>query len=179
MAAKDRTTLNDAADTNLPDNSSGAISPADVRAAVKDLIESAFNLEDDDSDSVPEGDTNKYVTPANVAAAGAAMRAPRIGTTASASTITADTDSYDQYNVTALAVDATIDWPGGNPQHGQKLIYRIKDNGAARALTWDSVFRAIGVELPTTTVIGKTLYVGCILNPTDSKWDVVAVAQEE
>jgi hypothetical protein len=34
------------------------------------------------------------------------------------------------------------------------------------------------VTLPTTTVISKTLYLGMIYNSTDTKWDVVAVAQE-
>lgn len=115
----------------------------------------------------------------NVAAAGAAMRAPRIGTTASGSTITADADDHDQYNVTALAAAATVAAPSGTPANGQRLVYRIKDNGTARDLDWNAIFRAVGVELPDTTVISKTLYVGCIYNAADSKWDVVAVAQEE
>jgi hypothetical protein len=34
------------------------------------------------------------------------------------------------------------------------------------------------VTLPTTTVISKTLYLGMIFNNADTKWDVVAVAQE-
>jgi hypothetical protein len=34
------------------------------------------------------------------------------------------------------------------------------------------------VTLPTTTVVSKTLYLGCIWNADDSKIDVVAVAQE-
>ena len=61
---------------------------------------------------------------------------------------------------------------------GQKLIIRIKDNGTARALTYGSEYRALGVALPTTTVINKTLYMGLIYNSTDTKWDLVAVAQE-
>ena len=69
MAAKDRATLNSDADSNLPDNSAGAISPADVRGAVKDIVESAFNLEDDDSDDIPEGATNLYHTAARVGSA--------------------------------------------------------------------------------------------------------------
>jgi hypothetical protein len=49
-------------------------------------------------------------------------------------------------------------------------------------LTWTTgtskSFRAIGVTLPGTTVVGKTIYVGCIYNVFDSRWDAVAVAQE-
>ncbi|OQB06817.1 MAG: hypothetical protein BWY21_01886 [Parcubacteria group bacterium ADurb.Bin216] len=59
------------------------------------------------------------------------------------------------------------------------MIIRIKDNGTARALTYDTQFRGIGVELPDTTVAGKTLYMGFIYNGDDTKWDLVASAQQE
>ncbi len=104
----------------------------------------------------------------------------RIGTTASGTTITPTGDSSDQYNVTALAADATIAIPSGTPTNGQKLILRFKDNGTARALTWTTSaggYRAVGVTLPTTTVISSVLYVGCIWNAQDSFYDVVAVAE--
>ena len=39
-------------------------------------------------------------------------------------------------------------------------------------------YRAVGVTLPTTTVINKTLYLGLVYNATDTKWDVIGVAQE-
>lgn len=68
--------------------------------------------------------------------------------------------------------------PSGTPQHGEKIIIRIKDNGTARALTYDTQYRAIGVTLPTTTVISKILYIGGIWNATDTKLDIVAVANE-
>lgn len=47
-------------------------------------------------------------------------------------------------------------------------------------LCWQAnrIGRAIGVTLPTTTVINKTLYVGFLYNSTDSKWDGVLVRQE-
>jgi hypothetical protein len=106
---------------------------------------------------------------------------PRIGTVADAATITPTGDDSDQYNVTALAQAATIAAPSGTPTNGQKLIIRIKDNGTARALTWTTssgAYRVVGVTLPTTTVINKTVYVGCIYNSADTFWDVVAVAQQ-
>ena len=59
-----------------------------------------------------------------------------------------------------------------------KLIIWIKDNGTARALSWNAIYRAVGITLPTTTVISKTLYVGFIYNSTDTKWDAVATNQE-
>ena len=107
---------------------------------------------------------------------------PRIGTTTgAASPITPTADTSDQYNVTALAVAATIAIPSGTPVDGQKLTLRIKDNGTARALTWTTSaggYRIIGTTLPTTTVISKTVYIGCVYNAADSFWDVIAVAQQ-
>lgn len=102
----------------------------------------------------------------------------RIGTTASSSTPTADADSHDQYNVTAAAAAMTVGAPTGTPTDGQMLLYRFKDNATARTIAWNAVFRAMGVTMPTTTVISKTLYVGTVYNAADSKWDVVAVGQE-
>jgi TATA-binding protein-associated factor Taf7 len=65
-----------------------------------------------------------------------------------------------------------------NGSDGKKLIIRIKDSGSAQSLTWNAIFRAIGVTLPTTTTANKTIYVGCIYNNADSKWDAIAVAEE-
>lgn len=93
-----------------------------------------------------------------------------------------NSDSYDQQSFSALANALTINADAGTPTDGQKTVFRIKDNGTAQALTWttgtSNSFRAIGVTLPTTTVVSKTVYVGCIYNALDSRWDVVAVAQE-
>lgn len=102
----------------------------------------------------------------------------RVGTTASSATPTPLADSHDIYTVTALAAAAELQTPSGTPTDGQSLMVRIKDNGTARALTYAAAYRAIGVSLPSTTVISKTLYLGMIYNSADSKWDVLGVAQE-
>ena len=83
-----------------------------------------------------------------------------------------------QYNLTALGSAAAFAAPGGLSGDGFKLRVRIKDNGTARALAWDAIYRAIGVVLPSITVANKTLYLGMIYNLADTKWDVVAVGQE-
>ena len=105
-----------------------------------------------------------------------ALRTP--GAITSSSTPTPDADAAEQFNITALAAAAAIAAPTGTPEGGQKLIIRIKDNGTARALTWNAIYRSVGGTLPTTTVLGKTMYVGLIYNATDSKWDCVAVSTE-
>ena len=102
--------------------------------------------------------------------------------TTTASPFAWNSDSYDQQSFSALANALTINADAGTPTDGQRAVFRIKDNGTARALTWTTGvskgFRAVGATLPTTTVINKTVYVGCIYNIADSRWDAVAVAQE-
>lgn len=86
--------------------------------------------------------------------------------------------AYAQHQVTALAAALTINAPTGGPIDGQGMLFRFKDNGTARALTWNAIFRVIGVTLPVTTVVSKTMYIGCKYNAADNKWDVLAVGQE-
>lgn len=103
----------------------------------------------------------------------------RVTTTANAAAITANVDTTDVYTVTAQAVGLTINAPVGSVVNdGQRLMYRIKDSGSARALSWNSTFRVIGLTLPTTTIASKVVYVGAVYNSQDSKWDVIAIAQE-
>jgi hypothetical protein len=103
---------------------------------------------------------------------------PRVTTVISTSTITPNIDTTDQFNVTALAEGTTLSEPTGTPTDGQKLIVRIKDNGTARTIGYNVIYRAFGVALPTTTTISKTLYLGSIYNSTDTRWDVITVAEE-
>jgi hypothetical protein len=106
---------------------------------------------------------------------------PRLVTAASYTTDTGtslDVSVCDQFEITAQAGALKFNNPGGTPLGGQKLIIRIKDNGTASALTYDTQFRAMGNALPSTTVSSKTLYMGLIFNATDTKWDLVATAQE-
>lgn len=89
-----------------------------------------------------------------------------------------DVSTCDQFVITAQAGALKFNNPSGTPTEGQRLIVRIKDNGTARALTYDTQFRAMGTALPSTTVLSKTLYMGFIYNSTDTKWDLVSAAQE-
>lgn len=104
---------------------------------------------------------------------------PRIVTAASYTTDTGTALSVatcDEFDVTAQAGALKLNNPGGTPVNGQKLIVRIKDDGTARALTYDTQFRASSdLALPTTTVLSKTLYMGFIYNSADTKWDLLAV----
>jgi len=104
--------------------------------------------------------------------------APRVTSEASNATPTPNADTTDLHILTAQAAAAAFAAPTGTPSQGQKLIIRIKDNATARALSWNAIYRALGVALPTTTTISKTLYVGFIYNSTDAKWDCIAKTEE-
>ncbi len=97
---------------------------------------------------------------------------------ASATTITPNIDNSEMEIVSALASALTIAVPTGvstSFYEGKELTFRFKDNGTARALTWNGIFTDYTGALPTTTVAGKTVYIGCKYNVVDTKWDVVAV----
>jgi len=89
-------------------------------------------------------------------------------------------NQYEQININAQSGALTIAAPTGTPYERQKFIVRIRDNGTARTLTWNSTYTPIGVTLPTQTRgnVNKVLYVGCIYNANLSRWDVIAVAEE-
>lgn len=107
---------------------------------------------------------------------------PRVSTTTSTGTLNWNSDNFEQFNITALATAMTISADSGSPVNGEKIVFRIKDNGTARALTWTNAvskgFRAVGTTLPTTTNISKTIYVGAVYNSEDQRWDVIGVAIE-
>jgi len=98
-----------------------------------------------------------------------------------------DSTNYDVQSISALANNLNIAADNGSPVDGQRMMFRIKDNGVARSLAFvlgsAKAFNAVGVSLPTTTanlsgVAGKWLYIGCIYNAINSRWDVIAVTQE-
>lgn len=73
---------------------------------------------------------------------------PRVNSQASASNITPDIGSYDAYEVTALAVDLTInDWTGDRDNLTEFRIV-IASNDSGHSITWDEGY--IGDSLPTS-----------------------------
>lgn len=108
----------------------------------------------------------------------AAARKPNVQSVVSSANVT-PTFENDLVKITAQAAALNLVNPsGGTATEGWGIAIRIKDNGTARAITYGTQYRAIGVTLPTTTVISKTLYLGCVWNATDTKLDVVSVGQE-
>lgn len=87
-------------------------------------------------------------------------------------------DSFDIITITALATSLIIYNTISAFAEGYPLMIRIKDDGTARALTFGTKYRGIGITLPTTTVANKTMYLGMIYNATDDKWDILGLNQQ-
>jgi len=112
--------------------------------------------------------TNKRITSRSLAAAN------------TSGAITPNSDLYDQVNY-LLTGSSSFSNPSGTPTNGQKLTIRLYAASTQTISSWSSSsggYRAIGVTLPTSVSSTKTVYVGCIWNSTDSKWDVIAVAEQ-
>lgn len=124
--------------------------------------------------------TQADVTGLVAALAARLLRAPAVGGTTTSTVPAPNADTMDAYSLTAQATAAAFVNPSGTPVNFQKLTIRIKDDGTARALTWDTAYVAGGVALPTTTVISKIMTIGFIYNTDNglNKWQCVAVAQE-
>jgi hypothetical protein len=99
----------------------------------------------------------------------------RVTTVSDSATPTPNSDTDDMYIITGLTQTATFGAPTGTPTQGQKIMVRVKDNGTARTLAWNAIYRASSdLSLPTVTVAGNTMYLGFIYNSTDSKWDLLS-----
>lgn len=105
------------------------------------------------------------------------VKTPSVQSVVSSATVT-PVYGNDIVVITAQAVALALANPTGTWPQGKDIMIRIKDNGTARAITFGTKYRAIGVTLPTTTVINKTTYVGVIYNATDDKFDVIGVTTE-
>ena len=125
-----------------------------------------FIIEDSDALFVKKSITRKNIVK------------PIVNSVETTTTLTPNIDENEQEIVTDLATALTIAAPTGTPSTGMKLVIRLTDNGTNRALTFNNIYRAIGVTLPTTTTANKILYIGCIYDEAGSKWDVVAIKEE-
>lgn len=120
--------------------------------------------------------TGILVTAGTISVGRVNVRATSLGT--SVSSFTPDLSLYEQYAVSSQAVTLTINAPIGTPTDGQKLLFRIIDNGNTQTLSWNVSYVAVGAVIPTSTTAGKMTYVGCIYNATNLRWDVIAVATQ-
>ncbi|MGJ7512336.1 DUF2793 domain-containing protein [Variovorax sp. GT1P44] len=104
-------------------------------------------------------------------------RSPNVQAVTSSATVT-PTFSNDAVKITAQAAGLTLANPTGTAIDMLGMVIRIKDNGTARAISYGTQYRALGITLPTTTVISKTTYIAMVYNSDDTKWDCVATGTE-
>ena len=158
---------------NLP--SSGSASPLTTKGDLYSYGQADARLPVGTNGQILVADSNEAT---GLKWQGNAPAEPRIVSVTSTATLTVSSSTTDQSIITAQAEALTIAAPTGTPVEGQKLIIRLKDNGSARAITFNAIFRALGVTLPTTTVASKTTYLGLVYNSTDTKWDILATKTE-
>jgi len=96
-------------------------------------------------------------------------------TITSSATITPDALLYI---VTALAANTTIAPVAGTPYSGQPLVLRITPTGSDRTVSWNAIYRGIGVTLPTTLTNGKVNYFTGRYNLEDAKWDITGIGRQ-
>ncbi len=102
----------------------------------------------------------------------------RTGGTASSATPTPNVDDVDVWVMTGAT--AAFEWqvPAGSPTDRQRLRLWAKDDGTTRAITYNAIYRAIGVTLPTATTANKWILWELEYDQTATKWNVINVREE-
>jgi len=68
--------------------------------------------------------------------------------------------------------------PSPTPHNGGRIALRIKDDGTARSISWDNVFRGIYADLPSKTIPGETTYLEFIYNELEGKYDLISPSRD-
>lgn len=102
----------------------------------------------------------------------------RVTPITSSATLTPNTATDDVIPIAALAANLTILAPTGSPYNTQVITLRIRDDGTARSITWNAIYRGIGVTLPTATTAGKLMYITMMYMSDDGKWDVLSIGRQ-
>jgi len=88
-------------------------------------------------------------------------------------------EKINVYFITNLQSDITINNPSGSPQEGNKILIRIRDDGSAKSIFWDTAYNSSVVyDLPNSTSPNKTLYLEFTYNSLTNTWDLKNMAEE-
>lgn len=103
---------------------------------------------------------------------------PRVGTISSSATPTINLDNYDLVKLITLGTNVTNMSTNlsGTFYAGQKVLWKIKDDGTARTIAWGTSFQSSGIAtLLATTVVSKTHYMLTVYDSDASKHVCLAV----
>jgi len=92
---------------------------------------------------------------------------PGSSTTTSTATLTPALATANVWQLTAQEEELTIAEPTGTPVLGETIHIMIKDDGTARAINWNSAYKAVGEALLETTTAGKWIKAIATYNGTD------------
>jgi hypothetical protein len=84
---------------------------------------------------------------------------------------------YENYAISALSTNIVgISAPSGSNQfQGNSILFALDDNGTARSISgWNATYRAGDIAFPTTTVVGKVMYIQFVKHVSGS-WDLVGL----
>jgi lysophospholipase L1-like esterase len=112
----------------------------------------------------------------HLSAAGHALVAAYVVQRINAVTVTPDPDVNDLVAIPGLTGPLTLANP--EPSAVLRFLVCLSDNGTPRPITYGSAYRPIGMTLPTTTVAGKTMYLGFVRNELAQTWDCLGAAKE-
>jgi hypothetical protein len=125
-------------------------------------------------DTAAAGPVEELTAAAAMTILGAAPDTPRVGTSTSAATLV-PVATNDMTTRTTQTVTLAVSAPTGTAVNGFGHVVRIKAT-AAIAVSWNAAYRAVGITLPTSIALNKTIYVGMIYNSADSVWDCVSLS---
>ncbi len=113
----------------------------------------------------------------NVSRGMSLVTAPAVTALTDAATIAVNCDTTAVGTVT-LAGNRTLGAPTGTPANGQRIEFRIKQDGTgSRTLAYNAIYRfSTGLPSPTlTTAINQTDRIVFEYNSLDTKWDCLSV----
>lgn len=100
---------------------------------------------------------------------------PRVFQTNFAASFEPNIDSYDRFEQTAVTGTVTINPPTGSARNFRYIVLRFTPTGSNQTLTWDSIYEAGNVTLPTTAPLGESTEIFLEYNSSATKWRCVGV----